>query len=153
MATARRNIVSAGPVNKWLSIIAIILMCFIATALQYHHHVGDRVCFLWSDNHTQLHCCHDKAEATLPHPINHQDDDCGLHTTQIYIESQNDQNDSNSSLSWISVHLDMYGCYVHPKLFSFADIEVQKSEISDDISINDINSGKSIVWRGPPDAV
>lgn len=77
-----------GAVRSW---IAILLLCTVATVMQYHHHDHDGgVCFLWSVCHEQAHCHHDASEHSGETPIPEDDDCCVLHSTPILATESND---------------------------------------------------------------
>lgn len=67
--------------------IALLMMCAIATVMQYHHHEHDgSVCFLWSENHISYH-----VEDDLPCDTGQDDDDyCGLHINQLLLVDTSD---------------------------------------------------------------
>ena len=151
MRSSKGDITYKELANKWLSLIAIALLCFIATALQYHHHVGDKVCFLWTENHVSLQCCHNDIETHSHSHDSSEEDECGLHTLQIFVESQSDQDNFKADLCWNDIPVDIFGEFqIFADLKARVDICLQRIEIPDIIPLRGFDINKAIVRRGPP---
>lgn len=137
--------------HSGLTIIAVLMMFLIATVLPYHHHDGDKVCFLWSAEHTEHRCCTAHNEASGEHPIDHETDECGLHSTQILAESLDDNNCVQSSDNGIDLPGFIYGFLSANLGINFgSEKEIQRFEIFDDVSLKRYLECNNNVRRGPP---
>lgn len=146
----RKHTIAMGAAARWLSLIAIALLSLIATVLPYHHHDGDMVCFLWTEKHSELHC-HSSGSDTCHHNPFDTDDECGLHTTQFYAESLNDQQSSSVVFNLIAYPPAIYGDMpAQCALSSYSECELSRIDCPDDIPLPCIINGKAIVRRGPP---
>lgn len=65
--------------------MAVIILCAIATLMQYHHHdCHGQVCFLFESCHEEFCCNHCGIINEEDPPSDRDDEDtCGLHTYQI----------------------------------------------------------------------
>lgn len=133
--------------NRMFSSIAILILCFIATVMQYHHHDDDKICFLWTENHVSNHCHNEESKES--HPFNSDSDHCGLHTAQ-FIENLNDDYVVLQLVVALSIIRSEPLLSDFTQVNLFYSTEVLRGPDNIDYRVKNIDFSKSIVRRGPP---